>query len=88
MYLIRMVTNSAEISKAGTGSSLEGLTFSIDAGSASSTDFDIPAISNLSTTVTADGDGTYTLNFTGTATDATGMGYVQFEFKNEAGNTI
>ena len=44
--------------------------------------------SNLSTTITADGDGTYTLNFTGTVTDASGMGYVQFEFQNESGNTI
>ena len=79
---------AAEISKAGTGSSLEGLTFSLDAGSATSTDFDIPVASNLAITVTAEESGDYTLKLTGTVTDSTGMGYVQFQFQNETGNSI
>ena len=65
-------SNSAEteISKAGAGSPLSGLTFSLASGSESSTDFTIPSLSNLSAAISADGDGTYTLTFTGKSTDA------------------
>ena len=88
--VLRENANSQEtqISKAGAGSPLSGLTFSLASGSESSTDYTIPSLSNLSAAISADGDGTYTLTFTGTATDASGTEYTYFRFKNESGNTI
>jgi len=77
-----------EITKAGSGSSIQNLSFTLATGSSSAAEYDIPAISNLNTVVNADGDGTYTLVFSGTATDATGINYLYFRFKNESGSTI
>jgi hypothetical protein len=71
-----------EISSGGSGTPLEGLTFDLDNATENASDKSVAALSSLTATVAADGDGTFTLTFAGTATDDSTMDWVHARFES------
>ena len=73
---------SKEIDSGGSGSALNGLTFDLNTATENASDKTAAVLSDLSATVTADGDGTFSLVFSGTATDDSSMDYLMGRFEN------
>ena len=73
---------SVDIESGGAGSALEGLTFDIVATTENVSDKTAPALGNLSATISADGDGTFTLTVAGTATDDSDISWMNMRFTN------
>ncbi|MFL2692617.1 MAG: hypothetical protein ACJ0G1_02750 [Gammaproteobacteria bacterium] len=75
-------SESKEIDSGGSGSALNGLTFDLNTATENASDKTAAVLSDLSATVTADGDGTFSLVFSGTATDDSSMDYLMGRFEN------
>ena len=73
---------STEIDAGGSGSPLNDLTFDLDTATENSSDKTAAVLSDLTATVSADGDGTFTFVLSGTATDDSTMDWVMARFEN------
>ena len=71
-----------EIRSGGDGSPLGDLTFDITSSTENSSDASAPSFSNFTSSIAADGDGTYTINIAGKVIDDSTVNNVNFRFNS------
>jgi len=80
-------SQSKEIDAGGNGSPLEGMTFDLDTATENASDKSAPVLSSLAATVSADGDGTFSVVFSGSATDDSSIEYIRARFDSTTDNS-